>query len=676
MSSPEILAPAGSMESLEAALRCGADAVYVGGSMFSARSGASNFTLAELETAAKRCHLYGAKLHLAVNTILFDSQTPDFADFIRKSAEIGVDAYIVQDLGGLKIIRETVSSPVIHASTQMTLHTLEGAELARELGFQRAVLSRELDKSQIKAICDAKIIETEVFVHGALCMSVSGQCYLSALIGQRSANRGQCAQPCRLPFSACQNQTANALSLKDLSLAERMRELTGLGVTSLKIEGRMKRPEYVAAAVTAFRAAADGNPPDMKILRSVFSRNGFTDGYFTGERRDMFGVRDKEDVTAAKDVLPALKQLYKSEGKAGSISFKAFAKTDRPFELYAEDEKGNAVSVLGAVPEKARNKSLDKEFLTRQLSKLGGTIFSLADISADIDEGISISAGELNETRRNAVKKLSEKRVFSNTPVYQTFPFAGKTADAPKKLGEIRARISCAEQLDGVKNAGKIIIPAREFLSADIASNKIIIEPPRFIADEKTVLDMLEKCREKGASHLMCSNPAYISAGKKLGFSLHGNFGLNISNSLSLAVMKELGLDDATLSFELTFSQISGLRSEIKTGIIAYGFIPAMLLKNCPVKNQVGCSECKKSLTDRTGKSFPVVCHEGYAELFNSRALYLADKMEDIKNVNFITLYFTSESPKKAGRVLELYRNGGERQDGITRGLYYRGVSG
>ncbi|MGN0622012.1 MAG: DUF3656 domain-containing protein [Porcipelethomonas sp.] len=674
MSSPEILAPAGSMESLEAALRCGADAVYVGGSMFSARQNALNFTMDELELAARRCHLYGASIHLAVNTVIFDSQAEEFAEFIRQSAEIGIDAYIVQDLGALRIIREVVSPAVLHASTQMTIHTAKGAEFARSMGFQRVVLSRELDKNQIKEICDTGI-ETEVFVHGALCMSVSGQCYLSALIGQRSANRGQCAQPCRLPFSACGNRNFCALSLKDLSLANHMNELKALGVSSLKIEGRMKRPEYVAAAVTAFRAAADGNPPDMDNLRAVFSRSGFTNGYFTGKRQNMFGTREKDDVTAAKDVLPKLRQLYKNEGKAGTVSFRAEIKENSPFMLYAQDEKGNSVSVRGEIPEKAQKKAVDKEFLTRQLSKLGDTVFTLGDLSAEIDEGLSVSAGMINEARRSAVKKLSEKRIKGNTAEYSTFSFRKVTKNREKNLTEIRARISSANQLDAAEAADRIIIPADEFLRNDIApSDRIIIEPPRFIADEKSLTQMLKKIRQKGAAHLMCSNPAYIETGKALGFELHGDFGLNISNSYSLDTLQELGLRDALLSFELKLSQIQDLASEINTGIIAYGHLPAMLVRNCPVKNEAGCGKCRHRLTDRTGRDFEIVCHGDHAELLNSQCLYMADKLSEIRNVNFITLYFTHESPDIIGKTIESYKNCGKKRENITRGLYYRGV--
>jgi putative protease len=484
-----------------------------------------------------------------------------------------------------------------------------------------------------------------------------------------------CAQPCRLPFSACKNPEGCVLSLKDLSLVNKTAELKKLGVTSLKIEGRMKRPEYVAAAVTALRSAADGTPPDMDSLRAVFSRSGFTDGYFTGKRQDMFGVREKEDVVSAKKVLPGLRQLYKNEGKADSVTFKATVKSHKPFELTAKDGSGNSVTIQGAMAQEAVNKALDHEFLTRQLSKLGDTVFTLEKVDGDIDEGLTLSAKEINEARRTAVSKLSEKRILSNTPSYKIYPFKKETKNREKSPARIRARISSINQLEAVLSADKIIIPSEEFLKCSVSDcDKFIIEPPRFIENEKDVINTLMRCREKGASHLMCSNPAYITSGAELGFKLHGDFGLNITNSYSLKRLEAMGVSDALLSFELKLSQISRLESEIDTGIIAYGYLPAMLMRNCPIKNEIGCKKCKKKISDRTGRSFTAVCHGNYTELLNSQCLYMADRLSEIKNVSFITLYFTSESKAQAEDIIKWYSNGKKPDSDITRGLYYRGV--
>ncbi|MDE6595155.1 MAG: U32 family peptidase, partial [Oscillospiraceae bacterium] len=316
---PELLAPAGSMESVLAAVRCGADAVYAGGERFSARANAANFPDAELEKAVRYCHLHGVKLYRAMNTLVFGSEIPDFVEAAKRSAEIGVDGLIVQDLGAARLLRQVLPDMRLNASTQMTIHTPEGAFLAAELGFSRVVAARELTIEQLQRLTETGI-EIEAFIHGALCMSVSGQCFMSALIGSRSANRGMCAQACRLPFGAVKGDRYD-LSLKDLCGIPHINKLTKIGVASLKIEGRMKRAEYVAAAVTACRAALDGKEPDLETLQAVFSRSGFTDGYLTGETGTaMFGYRRKEDVTAAEAVLPTLRELYRKESKAAGCS--------------------------------------------------------------------------------------------------------------------------------------------------------------------------------------------------------------------------------------------------------------------------------------------------------------------------------------------------------------------
>ena len=335
MNRPEILAPAGSMESLTAAVRCGADGVYIGGKRFSARAAADNFSDEELYTAAEYCHLHGVKLYRAMNTVIFDSEAQAFADAVRVSADAGMDGLIIQDIGAAYIARTVCPDMPLHASTQMTIETPLAAVFAADLGFCRTVPARESSLETIRDIC-ATGIETEVFVHGAQCMCLSGQCYMSALIGSRSANRGRCAQACRLPFTTGNDKDEHALSLKDMSLLYHTDELIGAGAASFKIEGRMKRPEYVAAAVTAFRHAVDGSgdlKKDMQMLASVFSRSGFTDGYLTGEvLPDMFGFRRYEDVKAAESVLPSLRELYKSERKCASIYFTFTAAEGKPLK--------------------------------------------------------------------------------------------------------------------------------------------------------------------------------------------------------------------------------------------------------------------------------------------------------------------------------------------------------
>ncbi len=428
---PEILAPAGSMEALTAALRTGANAVYVGGKKYSARNNAANFSVEELAKAVYQCHIHGARLYLAVNTVISDGEIEEFCDYIKQTARIGVDAYIVQDLGAAAIIRGAVPEAVLHGSTQMSVHTAAGARFLRKLGFERVVPARELSKDSLEKI-SREDIEIEVFVHGALCMSVSGQCYMSAMIGSRSANRGCCGQACRLNFSAVGKNDYAALSLKDLSLLEHCGELCKIGVDSLKIEGRMKRPEYIAAAVSQLKKALDGEVPDMKLLRGIFSRSGFTDGYFSGKRQDMFGIREKEDVIAAKEIIPKIHELYRRETPMCRVDFYAVIKSGIPVEIRAESG-GISAAAVGDIPESARNSPTDISAVEKQLSRLGDTVFEFGSVTAEIDDGLFVPTGQLNDLRRAVTEILTKKIAESYIPKKINRGYIPETAEKTRK---------------------------------------------------------------------------------------------------------------------------------------------------------------------------------------------------------------------------------------------------
>ena len=679
----ELLAPAGNTESLVAALRCGADAVYIGGKSFSARQNASNFDITEMKEAARLCHRYGAALHIAVNTVITDSQTDEFIREIRKYAEISPDAFIVQDPGAAYIIRNTVPDIPLHASTQMTVHTPGGAKFAKDLGFSRVVISREASRQMISEIT-SQGLETEIFIHGALCMSVSGQCYMSAMIGSRSANRGLCAQSCRLPFSPVGHPDEHCLSLKDLSLIGHIDEIKALGVTSLKIEGRMKRPEYVAAAVTAYRTALDGGTPDTEMLKAVFSRNGFTDGYFTGCRKNMFGMRDKDDVLSSSSVLPDLRQLYRKERKISALDFDVTITKGSPVTITASDSDGFTCTVTGAEPESAVNRAVTEEDVQKQLSKLGDTVYTGGRNTISVGEGLSVPASLLNQLRREAVEKLYSMRE-KRKPYRTDTVSVTETKTAERRLRTsspaIRVRLEKASSVTvhDMTNAEYIILPLGEIIkSADKLGpyrEKIIAEPPRFIYDEEKLKKELKYILDLGFRHLMCTNAAYLNTGKELGFVLHGDFGLNVTNRFSAEELANHGLKDLTLSFELKAVQAGNISCSSETGIIAYGKVPLMLTVNCPVKNSVGCGKCRHSITDRTGRRFRVMCREGSAEVFNSEAIYLADKPETYEKLDFITLFFTDESEKEIKKIFSDYAEGSQAApQGITRGLYFRGI--
>lgn len=677
----ELLAPAGSTESLTAALRCGADAVYIGGKSFSARQNASNFDIDEIKNAAEMCHRYGAKLHIAVNTMLTDIQLDEFTGEIKKYAAASPDAFIVQDPGAAYIIKNIAPDIPLHASTQMTVHSVGGALFAKSLGFSRVVVSREASSQMISEISSAGL-ETEIFIHGALCMSVSGQCYMSAMIGSRSANRGLCAQSCRLPFSPVGNPDEHCLSLKDLSLTGHIDEIRNLGVTSLKIEGRMKRPEYVAAAVTAYRSAIDGSTPDTETLRAVFSRNGFTDGYFTGKRKNMFGMRDRDDVMSSASVLPDLRQLYRKERKVSDIDFEITVSADSPVTLTASDSEGFSCTVTGITPEPALSREITEEDILKQLSRLGDTVYRQGKCIINAEKGLSVPASGINRMRREAIDRLYSLRESSvSYSINDSFRISKGKKEKHSLKPAVRIRAEKAETLAGIdtSKAEYIILPLGNLIRNTEKllkiRDKIIAEPPRFIFDEEALKKDLKLIKSLGFNHLMCTNVAYLYTGKELGFRLHGDFGLNAGNSVAAEVLSETGAEDITLSFELRSSQAEKITCHSDTGIIAYGKLPLMLTVNCPVKNSVGCGRCRHTVRDRTGRSFRVMCTEGYTEIFNSDAIYLADKPETYGNMDFITLYFTDENEKQIKKIFTDYTEGSSSApSGITRGLYFRGI--
>lgn len=673
----EILAPAGSMETLISALRTGADAVYIGGKKFSARNNAVNFSDNELSDAVRLCHIYGAKLYLAVNTIIADDEIQDFCDYVRFTAQTGIDGYIVQDLGGCNIIKKAVPDAVLHASTQMSVHTAVGVRLLKEIGFARAVPARELSADTLKKICHEDI-ETEIFVHGALCMSVSGQCYMSAVMGSRSANRGCCGQACRLPFSAAGISEYNSLSLKDLCLMEHTAELTEIGVDSLKIEGRMKRPEYVASAVNELKKALDGGIPDKNILMGIFSRNGFTDGYFTGERLRMFGIRDKENVISAKPLLPKVHELYRSERAVHEVNFHAEIKSSRPVYIKAFCD-GISAEVQGEFPDTARNSPTDFNSLEKQLSKLGDTVFFYGSLTADIDDGLFIPAKKINELRRNVIEKLSELIIKKNTPQYTITDYIPQKSAVihSETVEKIPVRTFCRtieQALSANELSEYLVIPEKiitEKLLSKIPAKKIIISPPRFILNEEKVISRLEELKKFGLNHLLCHTLDSVAIGKNLGFRLHGNFTLNVFNSFSAEYLHNIGLEDCIFSIEATLSQFKQIRTKMPVGAAIYGRLPLMLTRNCPINNEIGCKRCKGYIIDRTSRKLPVACSKDYVEILNPDILYMADRINEFFNISFTAVLLHDENAEQTKSAVSGIKPTGN----ITRGLYYRGVN-
>ncbi len=674
MKKPEILAPVGSAEALTAALRCGADAVYLGTQRFNARRSASNFEEASLEQTAFLCHTHGAKLYLTLNTLASDAETDDLRRTIASAAAAGVDALIVQDMGVARLARESCDVP-LHASTQTSVQTAEGVAVLRDMGFSRVVVPRELRREELSEIREKTDLEIETFVHGALCMCVSGQCLLSAVFGGRSGNRGLCAQPCRLPFAA-PGGTGHDLSLKDLSLLPYLRELRDLGIDSFKIEGRMKRPEYVAAAVTACRAALDGADDSeiFELLRRVFSRSGFTDGYYTGNLgRSMFGTRQKEDVTAAQGALQTLGKLYETQTPRYPVTFSFVCRAREPVQLTAASGDYR-VTVQGEKPASAQNRATDAAAVRKQLQKCGGTLFSPETIQIELDDGLFLPASALNALRRDALDGLLQKIGVAPEYTYHET----KEPHLPHEAGrrKLFVRFADESQIPEGFRADRIILPL--YCGAGtVARYGAAVEIPRgLFGRAQEVREKLHACREAGVREATFASLDGLALAKECGLAPIAGFGSNVFNTLSLCELEAHGVSAALVSPELALSAARDLGGDLPRGVFVYGRLPLMLMRNCPQKNGKTCRECQRSgeLTDRKGVTFPIECRSGCAELLNDRPVYLLDKQKDIRNADFALVYFTTETAAECADILRAYGTCAEPTGSFTRGLAFKGV--
>lgn len=684
MAKLEVLAPAGSMEALEAAVRCGADAVYLGQKNFSARKNSQNFDEQALHEAVAYAHRCGAKIHQALNILVFDHELDDLKNCIRAACDAGVDALIVQDWGVAATVRKFCPDMPLHASTQMAIHSPAGVRMAEELGFCRVVLARELTEEEIRAIVRSTKLETEIFVHGAHCMSISGQCYMSAAIGGNSGNRGQCAQPCRLPFSAgCPGKSAvgeQVLSLKDMSLVERLPDIERMGVTSVKIEGRMKRPEYVAAAVTACRTALDGKSPDMDTLKAVFSRSGFTSGYFDGRRTvEMFGARTKADVQAGEEVFSGLRQLYHKQTSLVPVNMFFTARAGEPMSLVLSDGE-HTVSASGEVPQTAGNRPATAGSVKQNLGKLGGTPYYLDGFRAELDDGLLLRASSLNGLRRDTCALLDAARKGNYRPFLDTsmpdMPPHPRSARL-ESWGQFRTVLqltpASAAMLD------RVILPAEEVDALEklpCEKEKLLPALRRFTFSEERIPTLLVRLKAKGYTEIYCDSIAHLSLCLEAGLAPVGGIFLNLANSRALAEAERLGLRGAVVSPEGKLNWLTRLRGEMPLGIFAYGRLTLMALRNCPVRVQIGCKACGGNgfLTDRTKTTFPVRCDGAVSYVYNSLPTSMTDKKDSLRFFDFALLSFTVEDAGEVEQILRHWITGDAVDGPATRGLYNRGV--
>ena len=688
----ELLSPAGSRASLEAAVQAGADAVYMGFGAFNARRNAKNFTDEEFADAVAYCHLRGVRVFLTLNTLLTDRELPQAAEALRKASDMGVDAVLIQDWGALTLAQAVAPDLPIHASTQMSLFTAGGARWAEGLGMERVVLARELSREDIARVCQSCGAEIEVFVHGALCMCYSGQCTMSALIGQRSGNRGACAQPCRLPYGVngpCRGQYP--LSLKDANLSAYLQELEQLGVACLKLEGRMKRPEYVAVVTAVYRRLLDeGRGPteeESRALYDAFSRSGFTDGYYRHRKGPaMFGTRS-ESAPEPKELFAQARQLYENgEHKQIPITLRADLRAGQPFTLTAGDGI-RTVTVTGAVPETARTRELTAQDVAERLKKTGGTVFRCETVDVTIDEGLMLSAAAVNGARRDVLEALAEARTA--VPRRRTLPTPElpvcETAAVPAP--KLTCSIARAEQLTAAlaEQAAVVYVPIELLPEIGRYHGKAALCAvlPRVWrdGDEAGFRKILETTPSLSA--VTVGNAGHMAVVEGLPLAKRGDFGLNVFNSRAVAFWQGQGLDSVTLSFELRHQQVRQIRKYLPCEAIVYGRLPLMITENCMIGNAGGCRGDKRLcqgdnyLTDRTGARFPLLGQYGCrCEVENSRVLFLADKPEWRQaGLAYARLRFTTETPAQCDAVLRQYLGeSGDVPEDFTRGLFYRGV--
>lgn len=691
MSKIEILAPVGNEEMLRAAVFSGADAVYLGFSGFNARTSANNFNADTLKDAVAFCHARGVAVHVALNTTVYGGELPALEQAIRAVAASGADAVICQDLAVATLIGKIAPQLPRHGSTQMSVHSLQGALELKELGFTRVVLARELSMPEVEHITKHCGIETECFVHGALCMCVSGQCYMSAFLGGRSGNRGSCAGPCRLPFEANalpegKPGRLHHLSLKDNSVIDKLDKLQALGVASAKIEGRLRTPEYVAAAVSACLAGREGRAYDRDLLKNAFSRSGFTSGYLDGKiDGTMFGVRSEADAEQTKKTLPMLRELYRRERSRVPVKMKLEIEEGGE-KLTVTDADGSRAFAYGdAEPQPARTDPT--ESLHRSLAKTGGTPFAVEDqdITVEMDGGPwFIPGGAVNELRREALDALLKKReVLRPWPTTEEHVPALPLRTLPPHR-TLRARFESWEQvperaLDGIEY---FILPIAQ---ADRVPRewraKTLLELPRVMFGklEEDTARRIAATQDAGFAGYEVSNIAHLRLCR--GLPMSGSFGLNITNQLAAQFYADNGLGSMLILPEVKDSDISTIAPThngrpVPTGVLVYGHMPLMITRACPLQNIHDCAHCDKTgvLTDRKAKKFPVRCGLGVRTIYNPVPIYMGDKPGAL-TVDYGVAYFTLESREEAAKVLEMIRTHAPFEGDFTRGLYFKGTN-
>ena len=663
---PELLSPAGSPEAFEAAIDGGADAIYVGGASFNARINAQNFSDEDLAAAVKLAHLYGVKVYQTINIMVHGRELSDLLRAAERSAVIGVDAFIVSDLGAAKLIREHLPEMPLHASTQMSVHNSDGARMLAGHGFSRVVPARELSKENIRSLVENNPLEVEIFIHGAMCVSHSGQCLFSSLVGGRSGNRGLCAQPCRLPYAPAEQRVGDKypLSLKDMSLAGHVKEIIDSGVASLKIEGRMKSPEYVRGVTRIWRRlldeGRDATQDDIDELSALFSRGGFSDGYYVGRvDRKMLGVRSEEDKKASRET----EKFAKIQRKVPvDMSVKIIA--DAPSQLTLSCN-GKQVTVCGEAPQAAINAPINEDTVKKCTSKLGDTCFSIQKLDIALDDGLMMPISHLNALRREGIAALES--AMTKRPEQKAIPVTQKKPQAAARVRNV-GRFYSPEQITSSAREffDVVLLPLDKFVKDPKKADGFFMPPVVFDSEAEQIASLLEKAARIGAKYVVVTNLGQITALREHlpNASMIADFRFNIANDDAVVFLEEQGFESVVLSAELTLPQLRDLHGA--KAAIVYGRIPLMTLEKCAIKalygEKVGCEVCsqgKAEMKDRRGFVFPILREFNHRNvIFNSLPTNMSDRQKELAAAGITDRHFlfTTETSNEVDRTVSDYR--------------------
>lgn len=655
---PELLAPAGSPEALDAAISAGADAVYFGAQSFNARHSATNFDDDELCAAIEKCRTLGVKTNITLNTQLYDRELSGALELAGRLIEMGADALIVANLGLARMIKAVYPDAVLHASTQACGQNAYSAVALEKIGFSRMVAPRELSFYDIKRLCETSPIEIETFVHGALCVSFSGQCLMSSVIGGRSGNRGECAQPCRLPYKC---KCEYPLSLKDSCLATHITDILPLGISSLKIEGRMKSPDYVYGVTSIYRRLLDegrnASAEEMAKMSDLFSRSGFTDGYFVGRKDSkMLGIRtdDQKRRTASLEKTTMEKRLIPACicGDFSAMPAKVTAVAMRNGErLYAEAEAD--ISLYTGVSE------LSEERIKSALSKCGGTVFNMKNVDVTPGIGAALSVSAINALRREVLEKLTEKLSYFDAQKKDgAVPSVAKNCEVVRRTAYFRYADAITEK--ALEYFDRIFVPLDEYLSYGKKSAKIGAEIPPIAYDGETgsIINKVDEAINAGCEELLITSlwQAEAFCGKA---KLCSDMRLNVNNSHDADILRKIGCEHIICSPEIGVARAA----DIGGGVVVYGRLPIMTMEKCAIREIVGicgrdCKYCDThrftKLSDRTGAEFILSRETGHRNIiYNSVPVWMCDKADEIARRGLCEHFiFTNESASDIDGVI------------------------